>query len=375
MAQTHKPSRPRDQDHDPDRDRPLVVALVRWFRANARDLPWRERPLGRPRAPYPVLVSELMLQQTQASRVTERFDSFLARFPSVEALARADEAAVLAEWSGLGYYRRARLLQAAARAITEDHAGRFPPTAAALAALPGVGRYTAGAIASACFHERTPAVDANVLRVILRLEGRPLAAADPEAARLCWSRAGALHAAAPRSTPTPSLLNEALIELGAVVCTPRSPRCQACPIADHCRARAQGTQGSIPAKKAPTERKALFFASVLVRDARGRLAVTRRPDSGLWAGLYQAPTLERPDRPATPAEIRRAFGLPEGRAAFRRLPAFDFQTTHRRCRFEVFEAAKPQSPPSDWRFLPKVAIADLALSSPQRRILLESAPR
>lgn len=348
---------------------------MRWFRANARDLPWRERPLGRPRSPYPVLVSELMLQQTQASRVTERFEGFMARFPSVEALARADEAAVLAEWSGLGYYRRARLLQAAARAITEDHAGRFPSTAAALAALPGVGRYTAGAIASSCFLERTPAVDANVLRVILRLEGRPLAAADPEAARICWSRAEAFHAAAPRSTPTPSLLNEALIELGAVVCTPRSPRCEACPIADHCRARSQGTQDSIPAKNAATERKALFFASVLVRDARGRLAVTRRPDSGLWAGLFQAPTLERPDRPATPAEVRRAFGLPSGRAALRRLPAFDFQTTHRRCRFEVFETPKPQSPPSDWRFLPKSAIADLALSSPQRRILLESAPR
>jgi len=359
----------------PSPDRQLVGTLLRWFRANARDLPWRDRPLGSPRDPYRLLVSELMLQQTQASRGAERFDRFLDRFPTVEALARADEPQVLAEWSGLGYYRRARLLHHAARRIAGEHAGRFPTTPGDLAKLPGIGRYTAGAIASMAFLERTPAVDANVLRVLLRLEGRMLPAADPEAARLCWSRAEALHAAAPRARPTPSLLNEALIELGAVVCTPRSPRCEACPIADHCHARGQGTQGSIPTKKSPTTRKPLYFASILARDARGRLAVTRRPDSGLWAGLYQAPTLERPDRPATPAEIRRAFGLPAGRAALRRLPAFDFQTTHRQCRFEVFEAAKPQSPPSDWRFLPKSAIADLALSSPQRRILLESAPR
>ena len=352
-------------------DQQLTRALIRWFRASARGLPWRDLPLGEPRDPYRVLVSELMLQQTQASRVAERFDAFLERFPTTADLAQADEADVLAAWSGLGYYRRARLLHAAARAVTSDHAGRFPTTAAELAKLPGVGRYTAGAIASMAFLERTPAVDANVLRVILRLEGRELPTSDPEAAALCWSRAEALHAATPRSAPTPSLLNEALIELGAVVCTPRSPKCDACPIADHCRALAENAQQRIPARKPAAARKPLYFSSLLIRDARARLAVTRRPDTGLWASLEQAPTLERPDRPATPAELRRAFALPKGRAALRRVTAFDFQTTHRDCRFEVFQAAKPESTPPDWRFLPQAAIADLALSSPQRRILLE----
>ncbi len=153
-------------------DAAIARSLIRWFRATARDLPWRDRPLGAGRDPYRVLVSELMLQQTQASRVAERFDRFLERFPTVGALAAADEAEVLALWSGLGYYRRARLLHGAARAIVGEHAGRFPDRAATLAGLPGVGRYTAGAVASLSFLERTPAVDANVLRVILRLEGR-----------------------------------------------------------------------------------------------------------------------------------------------------------------------------------------------------------
>lgn len=359
---------------DSQHDRELVASLLRWFRARARDLPWRDRPLGAPRDPYRVLVSELMLQQTQASRVVDRFDAFLARFPTVESLARADETEVLALWSGLGYYRRAHLLLAAARAVVVDHAGGFPTTAELLGTLPGVGRYTAGAVASLAFLERAPAVDANVLRLMLRLEGRALAATDPRAAKLAWSRAEALHAAAPRSRPTPSLLNEALIELGAVVCTPRAPRCESCPIADRCRARARGTQTRIPAKSTPTPRKPLYFASVLVRDGRGRLALTRRPSSGLWAGLHQAPTVERPDRPPLPAEIRRALGLPRGRGSLCRVASFDFRTTHRDCHFAIFKATtEPLSPPPDWRFLLPSAIADLALSTPQRRILLELA--
>ncbi|MCC7387194.1 MAG: A/G-specific adenine glycosylase [Phycisphaerales bacterium] len=351
-------------------DPAIARSLIRWFRATARDLPWRDRPLGTRRDPYRVLVSELMLQQTQASRVAERFDRFLERFPTVGDLAAADEAEVLALWSGLGYYRRARLLHGAARAIVGAHAGHFPDRAATLAGLPGVGRYTAGAVASLSFLERTPAVDANVLRVILRLEGRELSPSDPRATALCWARAGSLHEAAPRARETPSLLNEALIELGAVVCTPRSPRCGGCPIAEHCRARASGAQGRIPARKGAAVRARLYFASVLVRDGRGRLAVERRPDTGLWAGLYQAPTVERVDRMSTPAEVRRRLGLPGGRGTLSRVGGFDFQTTHRACRFEVFEASRPAGAPGGWRFLSKGAIAELGLSSPQRRILL-----
>ncbi|MFG0258737.1 MAG: A/G-specific adenine glycosylase [Phycisphaerales bacterium JB041] len=356
-----------------DRDRAVVRSLVRWFRANARDLPWRERPLGSPRDPYRVLVSELMLQQTQASRVTERFEAFIHRFPTVEALARASEPDVLALWSGLGYYRRARLLHAAAQEVINRHAGRFPRAADRLASLPGLGRYTAGAVASLAFLERTPAVDANVARVMLRLEGRELASQHPDAVTLAWSRAAALHASAPRARATPSLLNEALIEFGALICTPRAPRCTECPVRDHCRALAEGSQGRIPTPKTPAARKPLFFASVIVRDRRGRIAVVRRPQSGLWAGLHEAPTVERNDRHPTPAEIRRSLGLPTGRGTLARVASFQVHTSHRDCAFEVFRGGCPARPPASWRFLGPSDVAGLGLSTPQRRILLELA--
>lgn len=352
-------------------DRALARTLIRWFRANARPLPWRPRPLGAARDPYRVLVSEIMLQQTQAARVAERYDHFLDRFPTVAALAQADEQDVLALWSGLGYYRRARLLHAAARAVSGDHGGRFPDTAESLGRLPGVGRYTAGAVASLAFGRRTPAVDANVTRVFLRLEGRELPAADPDAAALAWGRAAALLEASPKSAPTPALLNEALIELGALVCTPRAPRCDRCPVAEHCRARRSGLEQRIPAPKRAAARAPRYFASVLIADERGRLAVRRRPATGLWAGLFEAPTVERADRHPTAAEIRRALALP--RAGLRRLHEFPFQTTHRDCRFRVYAAAAPETTPPGWAYLPKRRIADLALSAPQRRILLEPA--
>ena len=372
MSKPHKSASARPTTAD--RDRARARALLRWFRANARDLPWRDRPLGSPRDPYRVLVSELMLQQTQASRVIERFEEFVNRFPTVEALARADEPEVLALWSGLGYYRRARLLHAAARAIADQHDGRFPSAAARLATLPGIGRYTAGAVASLAFLERTPAVDANVARVMLRLEGRELPSLHPDAVALAWSRAEALHAAAPRTKPTPSLLNEALIEFGALVCTPRAPRCTDCPLRDSCRAFAQGAQGRIPTPKAPAVRKPLFFASVIVRDHRGRIAVVRRPSEGLWAGLHESPTIERTDRPATTTEIRRGLRLPADRGTLSRVASFEVQTSHRDCAFEVFRGTCPPKPPAAWRFLHPSGIAGLGLSTPQRRILLELAP-
>lgn len=352
-----------------ERDRAITRALLAWFRASARELPWRSRPLGSGRDAYRVLVSELMLQQTQASRVVDRFGAFLDRFPTLEALAAADEGDVLALWSGLGYYRRARLLHEAARAIVRDHGGRFPRTASDLAGLPGLGRYTAGAIASLAFGEKTAAVDANVTRVMLRLEGRVLAAGDARAVRLAWDRAGALLEAGPRRRGAPALVNEALIELGALVCTPRAPRCGSCPLAGQCRAAARGLAGRIPTAKEGVVRTRLHFASVLIADGEGRLAVRRRGTGGLWGGLYEAPTVERADRAATVSEIAGALGLGRGRPAA--VGGFDFRTTHRECRFEVYRARRPRVTPEGWAFLDRERIAALGLSSPQRRILLE----
>ncbi|MBK7406327.1 MAG: A/G-specific adenine glycosylase [Phycisphaerales bacterium] len=349
-----------------ERDRDITRALVAWFGASARELPWRSCGT---RDPYRVLVSELMLQQTQASRVAERFDEFLARFPTVEALARADEGEVLAAWSGLGYYRRARLLHGAARAIVGEHGGRFPRGAAELASLPGLGRYTAGAVASLAFGEQTPAVDANVMRVVLRLEGRVLATADPRAVRLAWARAGALVEAGARLRPArgAAVVNEALIELGAVVCPARGPKCGDCPVAGWCVARARGSTGRIPARKKRPVRRAVYFASVLVADGEGRLAVTRRGDDGLWAGLHEAPTVERMDRASTGAEVGKLLGV--GRV--REVGSFAFKTTHRDCHFVVYRGRAPRRAPEGWRYLGPEAIAGLGLSSPQRRILLE----
>lgn len=351
-------------------DRLLARLLVRWFRAAARDLPWRHaaRPdlSASARDPYRSLVSEAMLQQTQVSRVIEKFEPFLARFPSVFDLARASEDDVRAAWSGLGYYRRAALLHRAARAIVDRHDGVVPRTLDELRALPGVGRYTAGAIASIVFHQPAPAVDGNVIRVILRLEGAREPASPRQREARVWARADSLA----RATDHPGELNEALMELGATICTPAAPRCDDCPLSRQCRARALGLQRDIPPAKKQAQRLTLYHAVVLVRDARGRTLVEQRPASGLWARMWQAPTIERPDRPATQAELKRTLKLRTIEPAER----FEHATTHRAVRFDVWRATlAPRASPTRGAWKTADEIAGLALSNPQRRLLLGDA--
>ncbi|MHC4652819.1 MAG: A/G-specific adenine glycosylase [Planctomycetota bacterium] len=205
------------------RDAEIVAALCAWFRREARDLPWRRRRTG-----YTALVSEAMLQQTQVARVVERYRAFVRRFPNVRRLAKAREQAVLAEWQGMGYYRRARNLHAAAKMIVGEFGGRVPRTADQLRTLPGVGRYTAASIASIVYGERTPLVDGNVQRVLARLDVKSGRAQDPQLVKWAWERTGQLVALA----ESPGSLNEGLMELGAVVCTPRNPTCETCPVAE-----------------------------------------------------------------------------------------------------------------------------------------------
>lgn len=292
-------------------DHATLAAMARdlehWFSRNARELPWRTTP----RDPWRALVAEAMLQQTQVSRVAGAgpgaepgaFARFVARFPTPASLASADEAEVLALWAGLGYYRRARHLHAAAKAIVERHAGRVPDDPAALRALPGVGRYTAGAIASIVFGRPEPIVDGNVRRVLLRVAGRDANPASRETEAWAWARAARFVEASQR----PGAFNEGLMELGATVClpAPASPRCEACPWARACRARALGLEDRIPRAKRPPRRGVLHLLVVVVRDGRGRLLLERRGPGGLWPGLWQPPTLES----------RRAIG-PAERAAF-----------------------------------------------------------
>ncbi|MCA9294882.1 MAG: A/G-specific adenine glycosylase, partial [Phycisphaerales bacterium] len=221
-------------------DRSRALAIEDWFRANARDLPWRAA-----RSAYAGLVSESMLQQTQVARVVERFTQFMARFPTVHDLAAADEQEVLAIWQGLGYYRRARHLHQAAKAIVEEHDGVIPADINALRALPGVGRYTAGAIASIIYHRPEPIVDGNVYRVLARLDAQNKPASDAEAQRWGWSRASELVQLA----RDPGAFNEGMMELGATICTPRAPACSDCPVRAGCRAHADGRADVIPPPK------------------------------------------------------------------------------------------------------------------------------
>jgi A/G-specific adenine glycosylase len=362
-----------------ERDRAIARAVERWFAANARELPWR-RENGSPgprRDPYRALVCEAMLQQTQVSRVVARFTEFMDRFPTVRTLAGATEDDVLALWSGLGYYRRARHLHAAARAIVERHGGVFPADIDQIRALPGVGRYTAGAIASMALGQREPLVDGNVARVLLRIEGREGGSGDRATDAWAWSRAADLVGVA----RDPGRFNEGLMELGALVCVPPpgAPRCGQCPLAKLCIARREGRQLQIPAPKPRARQKTIHCASVLIRDRRGRLAVEQRGrEGGMWAGMWQAPTLERADRAPRRAEILAWLDGSAGAAPsplhLRVRRRFIHQTTHRRLRFDVWElvsSATPRTPPRG-RWMTAGAIASLGLSSVQREILLGS---
>lgn len=336
----------------------LRKKLLAWFDKAARTLPWRDSGPAGKRDPYHVLVSELMLQQTQVSRVAERFSRFLSRFPTVEALASADEHDVLAEWSGLGYYQRARRLQGAAIAIAET-GGSFPREADELRSLPGIGPYTAGAIASLAFGAAEPAVDGNVIRVVARLDGLD----DPDRRSLerrVTLRVRGLLDGAKR----PGAFNEALMELGATVCTPRSPDCAACPWKAACVANKTGDQDRLPRPTPKAPKKTLHAATVVVIDENGRLLLERRPERGLWRGLWQAPTLESPTDVPSTDEITDALNVCDLSA----VGTFTHETTHRTVRFEVFRGKAIDSTEGR-RWVAVHELDALAMGSAQRRVL------
>ena len=245
----------------PVASRDVSRRLARWYRLHRRELPWRRTP-----APYPVWLSEVMLQQTTAEVIAPRWERFLLRFPTIEALARASEREVLAEWSGLGYYARARNLHRAAKAV--GRAGAFPRTLAGLRALPGVGAYTAAAVSSICFGIAEPAVDGNVVRVLCRLNGLRV---DPKApATLARVRALARPLVPARN---PGDHNQALMELGALVCTPRAPRCGVCPLRACCQAAARGKPEGFPRKPRPATPKTLHLVAGIVERGKKILLV------------------------------------------------------------------------------------------------------
>lgn len=344
-----------------------LPALVEdWFAGSARDLPWR-----RARSGYHALVSELMLQQTQVARVLERFRPFIERFPTPTALAAAPEDAVLAAWQGLGYYRRARLLHRAAKAVVERHGGEVPADDhAALLALPGVGRYTAGAIASIVARVPAPIVDGNVARVFQRVAAREGSASDRGVVEWAWREAERFV----QRAADPAAANEGLMELGATVCTPAAPKCGSCPLARECRARKEGRVDEIPAPKPRAARRDLVLVTArLVRAADGAVLLEQRPREGLWGGLWQPPAAECADgREVAPRAAGELLALPET-VALRPTGEVPFQTTHRAVVFVVFEAgvrgAGAALARAGRRWVAPDELGDFALSNAAKRVL------
>jgi A/G-specific adenine glycosylase len=353
-------------------DARTTAALVAWFARARRAMPWRPS-VGWARDPYAALVSEAMLQQTQVSRVMDYFPRFMARFPDVRALAAADEPAVLAQWAGLGYYRRARHLHAAAKAIVERFDARVPYDPADLRTLPGIGRYTAGAMASIVFDRPEPAVDGNVVRVLLRLHGKDLDPAAKPTLDWTWARAGELvRAASAAGEGHASAWNEGLMDLGATIClpAPAQPRCEACPLKDLCIARRENTAARIPRPKAAARVKKLYAAVLLITDRQGRLLFERRGDQGLWAGLNQPPTLESPEPPSDEA-LQTFARVKGGTLPLHACGTFEHALTHRRLSVTVYRCAaapcRGKHRTGQWHA--RETAATLGLSSMHRRAL------
>jgi A/G-specific adenine glycosylase len=274
----------------------LRTRLLSWYARSHRDLPWR-----RTRDAYRVWVSEIMLQQTRVETVIPYYERFLVRFPDVRSLADAPLEDVLTHWSGLGYYRRARMLHAAAATIVREHAGRFPATLDAASELPGIGRSTAGAIVSISYGTRAPVLDGNVQRVLARVHALR-GDLDRRAARtMLWSLAQELV-----DTEQAGDVNQALMELGATICLPfAAARCGECPVAELCLAREQRLVATLP-EKAKVRAPARQTWAVAVIERGDRWLVRRRDEAGLLAGLFEFPTCELSDADAKSADSRRA---------------------------------------------------------------------
>jgi A/G-specific adenine glycosylase len=316
--------------------RPFRSRLARWFKSRGRDLPWR-----RTQDPYAIMVSEFMLQQTQVATVLDYYRRWLERFPDFATLAAATEDDVLRVWQGLGYYSRARNLHRAAQAVHAQYGGRPPDEPALLAALPGVGRYTAGAIATFAFDRAVPIIDANIARVIARLLDLHEPIDTPRGAEILWTTAALLL---PKNRGR--LHNSALMELGALICTPRNPSCLLCPVSLHCRAKAPE---SLPKKK--PRRKTVSIAEDCAWIVHNERLLLEQQTGSRWRGLWKLPPL--PERTAQP----------------KLLLSFDYPFTHHRVTLSVFTVSEPPTLSPGQQWIPFSEMSAIALAAPHRRAI------
>ncbi len=343
-------------------------ALLRWFRQHARTMPWREDP-----TPYRVWVSEVMLQQTQVATALPYFERFMARFPTVEALAAAPLEEVLKLWEGLGYYRRARHLHQAAQTIVENHGGVIPADEKALLALPGIGRYTAGAIRSIAFGLPAPILDGNVKRVLARLDdiAAPIDRAQTE--RHLWDRAAALV-----DPDQPGRFNQAFMELGSLVCRPRQPDCTACPVRAFCLAHARGTQAQRPVR-APRKRIPHYQVAAGViwhRTDPRRFLIAQRPAQGMLGGLWEFPGGKQEPGESLPQTLARELReeLQIDVEVGRKLTEVKHAFSHFRITLHAFHARHLAGEPQtigvdDWRWVTVDEAAAFPMAKTDRAIL------
>jgi A/G-specific adenine glycosylase len=337
--------------------------LLAWFAARKRDLPWR-----RTRDPYRIWLSEIMLQQTRVAAVVPYYENFLARFPDMQALARAREEAVLSHWAGLGYYSRARNLLRAAQEIDARHGGRFPREYDAALALPGIGRYTAAAVLSIAYDEPLAVLDGNVARVLARLGA---VRGDLRAPAL-WQKLDAM-AQKILARKTPGDWNQAMMELGATICTPKSPKCGECPVAGWCRARKLGIEEQLPdarKKRAPVK---ITLAVAVLLDPHGRTLLVRQAgnDGALFSRMWQFPALEtRPDVGSSLTQhLREKFGVKVVDGQMVRLKTARHAVTFREIRIEPFLIRVKRLPKIDGARTPLLGrFGRIPISSATRKI-------
>lgn len=332
--------------------------LIEWQRqAGRHDLPWQQT-----RDPYRVWLSEVMLQQTQVSTVLSYYPRFLQRFPDVHALANAAEDEVLALWSGLGYYSRARNLHRCAQVVVADHGGRFPASAQALQALPGIGASTAAAIAAFCFGERISILDGNVRRVLTRLLAFDGDLASAAAQKRLWVLAQELLPAQPTADDM-TAYTQGLMDLGATLCTRSNPRCGECPVRALCAARQQGRAADFPVRTRTLKRRHETWYLPILRSGEGgapAVWLLRRPAQGIWAGLHCPPVFD--------SEAQALAWWPQ--VEWQALPAVSHSLTHRELRLQPLLADVPwQAGPCEGRWVPLAELESVGLPAPVRLLL------